>query len=88
MNGKWWNGKGYDKNNNISFEIKDGKGLIKEYEDNGELKFEGEYANGERNGKGKRYYRSSESIGYFVYEGQYVNEKKREKEKNIIIMVN
>ena len=24
LNGKWWSGKGYDNNNNISFEIKDG----------------------------------------------------------------
>ena len=31
--------------------VKDGKGKVKEYYDNGKLKFEGEYLNGERNGK-------------------------------------
>ena len=40
--------------NNIVCELKDGKGLIKEYDNYG--KFEGEYLNGERNGKGKEYY--------------------------------
>ena len=53
LNGKLWTGTGYDKNENIAFEIKEGKGFIKEYNDFGELKFEGEYINGERNGKGK-----------------------------------
>jgi hypothetical protein len=65
-------GKGYYENNNISFEIKDGKGFIKEYDEKGNLKFEGEFANGERNGKGKRYYRYYEEYddcneGYYVY---------------------
>ena len=31
LNGKMWEGKGYDKSNNIIYELKDGKGLIKEY---------------------------------------------------------
>ena len=35
------------------FEIKDGKGNIKEYDLNGELKFEGKYLNGEKMEKGK-----------------------------------
>ena len=35
-------GKGYDKNNNIIYELKEGKGFIKEYNNyNGELEFEG-----------------------------------------------
>ena len=87
LNGKWWNGKGYDGNNNISFEIKDGKGFIKEYDLNGTLKFEGEYVNGERNGKGKRYYKEynyEENSGYYAYEGEYLHGKKMEKGKNII----
>ena len=29
------------------------KGIVKEYDDNGQLIFEGEYLNGKRNGKGK-----------------------------------
>ena len=48
-----WNGKGYDYNNNIVYELKDGRGLIKEYF-NDKLKFEGEYKNGKRNGKEKK----------------------------------
>jgi len=46
--GKRWNGKGYNKNGNIEFEIKDGNGKGKEYNsNNGKLIFEGEYLNGE-----------------------------------------
>ena len=33
--------------------MKNGKGYIKEFNDEGLLKFEGEYLNGTRNGKGK-----------------------------------
>ena len=55
LNGKEWEGKGYDKNNNIVFELKGGKGLIEKYDNYGILLFEGEYLNGERNGKGKEY---------------------------------
>ena len=40
LNGKIWNGKGYC-NGNIVYEIKDGKGHIKEYDYNGNLEFEG-----------------------------------------------
>ena len=32
LNGKQWQGKGYDENNNIAYDIKEGKGLIKEYD--------------------------------------------------------
>ena len=39
----------------MEFEIKDGKGNIKEYSDCGILIFEGDYLNGKRNGKGKEY---------------------------------
>ena len=46
-------GNGYDNNNNIAYSLKDGKGLIKEYDKNGHLIFEGEYLNGQQNGKGK-----------------------------------
>ena len=37
----------------------------------GRLKFEGEYLNGERNGKGKEYYK-----GKLLFEGEYLNDKK------------
>ena len=41
-------GKEYDKNNNIISELKDGKGLSKEYNNYGYLIFEGEYLNGKK----------------------------------------
>ena len=34
---KKWNGKGYNKNGIMQFEINNGKGLIKEYYDNDEI---------------------------------------------------
>ena len=46
LNGKRLEGKGYDTDNNITYEIKDGKGLIKDYYYNGSIKYEGEYLNG------------------------------------------
>ena len=68
---KKWNGKGYDKNRNIIYEIKNGNGKVKEYYYNGNLEFEGEYINGRRNGKGKEYYFD----GKLRYEGDYFNGK-------------
>ena len=51
LNGKKWNGKQYDKDKkNKIFEIKEGKGYLKEYLDS-DLIFEGEYVEGIRNGK-------------------------------------
>ena len=57
-NGKKWNGKGYDRKGNIIYEINNGKGYIKEYDefDYNVLKFEGEYLNGKKNGNGKNIY--------------------------------
>ena len=53
---KKYNGKGYDENGNILYELNNGKGKIKEYGNyTDKLKFEGEYLNGQRNGKGKEY---------------------------------
>ena len=49
-NGRKWNGKGYDNFKNIAYEIKNGKGYIKEY-CNDKIIFEGEYLNVEVNGK-------------------------------------
>ena len=45
LNGKEWEGEGYNENNNIVYELKGGKGFIKEYW-NGKLIFEGEYSEG------------------------------------------
>ena len=90
---KKWNGKRYDLYNNIAYELKDGKGLVKEYHFNGRLKFEGEYINGERNGKGREYDKASK----LIFEGEYLKGKKRnmiekkmknlQKEPNIIQIV-
>ena len=45
MYNKKWNGIGYDKNDNIIYELKNGNGKVKEYLYN-YLIFEGEYLNG------------------------------------------
>ena len=42
LDNKKWDGKGYNKFNNIIYELKNGKGLMKEFLDN-ELIYEGEY---------------------------------------------
>ena len=67
--------------------MKEGKGLINEYDEyNDELIFKGEYLNGERNGKGKEYYK-----GKLIFEGEYLNGKKwngkgfKSKQNSIII---
>ena len=52
LNGKRWNGKGFDYNNNIVYELKNGRGYVKEFNYT-LLSFEGEYKNGIR-WKGKR----------------------------------
>ena len=49
-------GKGYDDNTNIIYELINGNGQIKEYNKYGKLEFEGEDLNGDINGKGKEYY--------------------------------
>ena len=64
--------------------IKKRNGNGKEYNESGNLKFEGEYFNGERNGQGKEY----NNYGNLSFEGEYSNGKKKmEKEKNIMVMV-
>ena len=71
QNGKKWDGYGYNTEGKKEFQIKNGKGKVKEYNYKGELILEGEYFNGERNGKGKEYY----SNGKLIFEGEYLNEK-------------
>ena len=74
-NGKQWNGKGYDKNNKVIYELKDGKGFVKELSPHDTLMFEGEYINGERNGTGKEFY--IDSIDRKLkFEGEYLNGKR------------
>ena len=40
-----WNGKGYDENGNIIYELNNENGKVKEYYYNEILKYEGEYLN-------------------------------------------
>jgi len=67
-NGIKWDGTGYDKNNEIEYEIIDGNGMIKEYY-NGILIYEGNYSKGKRHGDGKEYDFLS---GKLRYEGIFV----------------
>ena len=76
FNGKRWNGKGYDENGNFSYELINGNGKIKEKSTfgflnfiRGTFEFEGEYLNGDKIGKGKRY----DNQGTLVFEGEYLN---------------
>ena len=58
-------------------EIKNGAGKVKDYNEKGNLIFEGEYLNGKRwNGKGKEFddYR-------LIYDGEYLNGKRNGKGK-------
>ena len=66
--------KGYNTHNNIDYEIKDGKGHVKEYDENGTLIFEGEYLNGQKNGKCQEYYWDN---GKLIFDGEYLNGYKR-----------
>ena len=43
LNENRWNGKGHNIEGDIEFEIKDGKGIVKEFDSHFNLKFEGEY---------------------------------------------
>ncbi len=45
LNGKIWNGKGYNIDGSFDFEIKNGEGYIKEYNGLNKI-FEGEYSKG------------------------------------------
>ena len=79
LNGKKWNGKFYHNNCSNIYEIKEGKGNIKEYydNDNDNLIFEGKYINGEKNGKGKEY----NSNGKLKFRGEYLNGERNGKGK-------
>ena len=66
----------------MEFEIINGNGKVKEYYYNRfnkyKLLFEGEYLNGERNGKGKEY---NLFDGKLEFEGEYLNGKRNGKGK-------
>ena len=63
--GQRYKGKGYDSNGKNIYELEEGKGYIKEFDDFNDIMFEGEYPNG----KGKEYF-NKEKI---KFEGDYVN---------------
>ena len=67
-NGLKWNRRGYDNHKKFVYGLKNGKGNIKEYNIlNGELEFEGEYLNGQKNGIGKEY----NDANKIKFEGKY-----------------
>ena len=75
LDGKKWNGKGYNKNNKVIYVLKNGKGNhIKKYDFNGKLKFEGQFLDGKKNGKGKEFYNNDK--GTLKFKGEYLNGKK------------
>ena len=68
-----WNGKGYDDSGNVIYELINGNEKVKEYF-HGELKFEGEYLNGKKNGKGKEY----DYKGDLKFEGEFLDDERKE----------
>ena len=70
--GKRWNGEGYNIYKKIIYKLKDGKGYVRNYDFDDNLIYEGEYLNGEKNGKGKEYYWDN----ILAFEGEYLNGKK------------
>ena len=53
--GNKWNGKGYNKNKNVEYEIKNGNAYVKKYFDCGrDLQFEGQYKYGKKKWNRKR----------------------------------
>ena len=68
---KRWKGYFYSPKEDIKYEIKEGNGIIKEYDINENLIYEGEYKYGIKyNGKGKEYYNYN---GIIKFEGKYEN---------------
>ena len=60
--------------NSVIYVLNDGKGFVKQYDFYGKLIFEGEYINGEKNGKGKEYENFDKYIHcQMKFEGEYLN---------------
>ena len=75
---KKWSGKGYDVEGNKIYELINGNGPVKEYQQGYVFpSFEGEYLNGKKNGKGKEYWHN----GIIEFEGEYLNGKRNGKGK-------
>ena len=74
-----YNGKGYDENGNIIYELINGNGKVKEYDEEERLIFDGEYLNGRRwKGKLKIY----KIDGTISGEEEYINGEKVQKKIN------
>ena len=90
-NGKIWNGIGYDKNDKKDYEMRNGNGKLKLFDDNNKIIFEVEYKNGRIwNGKGDNYEiingngncrEYNEQFGYLIYEREYLNGERNGKDK-------
>ena len=78
LNGKKWNGKQSIQNygKDEIYEIKNGKGFLVEF-DQARDYYEGEFFNGERNGKGKEYFNGNR----IKFDGEYLNGKRNGKGK-------
>ena len=70
INGKIWNGSIYNFNNIIISKIKNGNGILKIFDKNEKLRFEGQYINGIRNGK------EYDNEGRLIFIGDYLYGKK------------
>ena len=84
LNGKKWNGKKYDEEKNIIYEIKNGKGIITKrgYIKHGYSIFKGEYLNGETKGIKIEIYNNPELKGKLdrlIFGGECINGKKNGK---------
>jgi len=67
-----YNGKGYDENGNIIYELINGNGRVKEYDERERLIFDGEYLNGKKwNGIFKKF-----RFDGTIVEEEYKNGKK------------
>ena len=69
-----YNGKGFDKNGNILYELINGNGkvyeyYISQYYDIDKIQYIGEYKNEKKHGKGKEYNKK----GNLIFEGEYLN---------------
>jgi len=76
LNRKKWDGKGYDTSNNVSYELKDGMGII--IENNNDFY---EYIEGEVNGKAKFSYNTNCQS----FEGEYLKGEKNGKGKEYLL---
>ena len=76
-NGMKWIGILNDDHGHLLYEINNGKGYYREFNQLNRLIFQGEHLNGERNGKGKEY----NDNGFMIFEGEYLNGKRNGKGK-------